>query len=117
MYAHPDDIVKYLSDHPKKPFLLCEYMHDMGNSLGGMQAYMDLIDRFPQYTGGFIWDFIDQAIAITDPVTGQHVLRYGGDFDDRPADYEFSGDGLLFADRTPKPALQEVRCYYGRYDK
>lgn len=117
MYAHPDDIVKYLSDHPKKPFLLCEYMHDMGNSLGGMQAYMDLIDRFPQYAGGFIWDFIDQAIAITDPVTGQHVLRYGGDFDDRPADYEFSGDGLLFADRTPKPALQEVRCYYGRYDK
>ncbi|ERL66026.1 LacL [Schleiferilactobacillus shenzhenensis LY-73] len=117
MYAHPEDIVKYLGNHPKKPFLLCEYMHDMGNSLGGMKAYTDLIDRFPQYAGGFIWDFIDQAIAVTDPVTGQKVHRYGGDFDDRPADYEFSGDGLLFADRTPKPALQEVSYYYGRYDK
>ena len=88
-------------------------MHDMGNSLGGMQSYNDLIDQYPMYQGGFIWDFIDQALLVHDPVTNQEVLRYGGDFDERHSDYEFSGDGLLFADRTPKPAMQEVKYYYG----
>ena len=115
MYTGPEGIAEYLSNAPKKPFILCEYMHDMGNSLGGMQSYMDLLDRFEMYQGGFIWDYMDQAILAEDPVTGREVLRYGGDFDDRPSDYEFSGDGILFADRTPKPALQEVRYYYGKY--
>ncbi|GEP72069.1 glycosyl hydrolase family 2, TIM barrel domain protein [Lentilactobacillus rapi DSM 19907 = JCM 15042] len=115
MYATPKEIVDYLEHDPQKPFILCEYMHDMGNSLGGMKSYMDLIDKYPMYQGGFIWDFIDQAIEVNDEVTGQKVLRYGGDFDDRPADYEFSGDGLMFADRTPKPAMQEVSYYYGQY--
>lgn len=115
MYTGPEGIAGYLSNAPKKPFILCEYMHDMGNSLGGMQSYMDLLDRFEMYQGGFIWDYMDQAILTEDPVTGREVLRYGGDFDDRPSDYEFSGDGILFADRTPKPALQEVRYYYGKY--
>ena len=115
MYTSPEGIAGYLSNAPKKPFILCEYMHDMGNSLGGMQSYMDLLDRFEMYQGGFIWDYMDQAILAEDPVTGREVLRYGGDFDDRPSDYEFSGDGILFADRTPKPALQEVRYYYGKY--
>ena len=50
---------------------------------------------------------------IKDDLTGQDVMRYGGDFDDRPSDYEFSGNGILFADRTEKPAMQEVRYYYG----
>lgn len=115
MYAWPESIAQYLSNNPKKPFILCEYMHDMGNSLGGMKSYMDLLDRFEMYQGGFIWDYMDQAIEVKDPVTGKKVLRYGGDFDDRPSDYEFSGNGILFADRTPKPALQEVRYYYGKY--
>ncbi|GHP13092.1 beta-galactosidase [Lentilactobacillus fungorum] len=114
MYATPKAIVEYLENDPQKPFILCEYMHDMGNSLGGMKSYIDLLKKFPMYQGGFIWDFIDQAIEVNDEVTGQKVLRYGGDFDDRPADYEFSGDGLLFADRTPKPAMQEVKDYYGQ---
>lgn len=115
MYAWPEGIAEYLSNNPKKPFILCEYMHDMGNSMGGMKTYMDLLDRFEMYQGGFIWDYMDQAIEVEDPVTGKKVLRYGGDFDDRPSDYEFSGDGILFADRTPKPAIQEVRYYYGKY--
>lgn len=113
MYARPEDIRAYLTDSPKKPFLLCEYMHDMGNSLGGLGDYIALLDEFENYQGGFIWDFIDQALYVTDSVTGQTVLRYGGDFDDRPSDYEFSGNGLLFADRTEKPAMQEVNYYYG----
>lgn len=115
MYAPPGRICGYLEQHPKKPFILCEYMHDMGNSLGGMKSYMDLLDRYETYQGGFIWDYIDQALWVTDEVTGQKVLRYGGDFDDRPSDYEFSGNGIVFADRTEKPAMQEVRYYYGLY--
>ena len=113
MYAPPGEIREYLEHDPKKPYLLCEYMHDMGNSLGGMDEYIRLIDEYEMYQGGFIWDFIDQAIFVKDSVTGQMVLRYGGDFDDRPSDYEFSGNGIVFADRTEKPAMQEVRYYYG----
>lgn len=116
MYAKPEDIAEYLENEPKKPFILCEYMHDMGNSLGGMKSYMDLLDRFEMYQGGYIWDFIDQALYVQDHVTGRKVLRYGGDFDDRASDYEFSGNGIVFADRTEKPAMQEVRYYYGIYE-
>ena len=116
MYDPPRDIEDYLQNNPTKPFLNCEYMHDMGNSIGGMGSYMALIAKYPMYQGGFIWDYIDQALWVKDDVTGKPALRYGGDFDDRHSDYEFSGDGLLFADRTPKPALQEVRYYYGQYD-
>lgn len=114
MYDSPTAIAKYLSNNPDKPFLNCEYMHDMGNSIGGMQDYDALFDQFEMYQGGFIWDFMDQAIMVTDEVTGKPALRYGGDFDDRHSDYEFSGDGLLFADHTPKPATQEVAYYYGK---
>ncbi|AKP67119.1 glycoside hydrolase family 2 TIM barrel-domain containing protein [Companilactobacillus ginsenosidimutans] len=113
MYEKPENIETYLKNNPKKPFLDCEYMHDMGNSLGGMNSYNDLLDKYPMYQGGFIWDFIDQALLVHDPISNKEVLRYGGDFDERHSDYEFSGDGLLFADRTPKPAMQEVKYYYG----
>ena len=117
MYATPEEVAQYLTDHPKKPFILCEYMHDMGNSLGGLDEYVALLDRFETYAGGFIWDYIDQALFVRDEVTGRDVLRYGGDWDDRPTDYEFSANGIVFADRTEKPAMQEVRYHYGRYDK
>ena len=115
MYAKPQEVEAYLSNNPKKPYILCEFMHDMGNSMGGLGSYMELIDKYEMYQGGFIWDFIDQAIYVTDEITGREVLRYGGDFDDRPADYEFSGNGIVFADRKEKPAMQEVRYYYGLY--
>ena len=115
MYAKPYEIEEYLSNNPKKPYLLCEYMHDMGNSLGGLGSYMKLVDKYDMYQGGFIWDYIDQALLVKDEVTGKEVLRYGGDFDDRPSDYEFSGNGIVFADRSEKPAMQEVRYYYGMY--
>ena len=115
MYAKPEDVEEYLINSPKKPYILCEFMHDMGNSMGGLGSYMKLIDKYDRYHGGFIWDFIDQAIMVKDPVTGKDVLRYGGDFDDKPADYEFSANGIVFADRKEKPAMQEVRYYYGLY--
>ena len=115
MYAKPEDVEEYLNNSPKKPYILCEFMHDMGNSMGGLGSYMKLIDKYDMYHGGFIWDFIDQAIMVKDSVTGKDVLRYGGDFDDKPADYEFSANGIVFADRKEKPAMKEVRYYYGLY--
>ncbi len=115
MYAPPDEVRAWLENDPRKPFLMCEYMHDMGNSLGGMASYMELLDQYEMYQGGFIWDFIDQALYVEDEMTGHPALRYGGDFDDRPSDYAFSGNGIIFADRTEKPAMQEVRYFYGKY--
>ena len=115
MYAKSEDVEEYLNNSPKKPYILCEFMHDMGNSMGGLGSYMKLIDKYDMYHGGFIWDFIDQAIMVKDSVTGKDVLRYGGDFDDKPSDYEFSANGIVFADRKEKPAMQEVRYYYGLY--
>ena len=115
MYAKPEEVEDYLVNSGKKPYILCEFMHDMGNSMGGLGTYMKLIDKYDMYQGGFIWDFIDQALLVKDEVTGREVLRYGGDFEDRPSDYEFSGNGIVFADRKEKPAMQEVRYYYGRY--
>lgn len=115
MYAPPEQVQEYFMKSGKKPFILCEYMHSMGNSLGGLGDYMDLLDQYENFQGGYIWDFIDQALMVKDEVTGREVLRYGGDFDDRPSDYEFSGNGIVFANRIPKPAMQEVRYYYGKY--
>ncbi|WP_028975300.1 glycoside hydrolase family 2 TIM barrel-domain containing protein [Spirochaeta cellobiosiphila] len=112
MYAPPERIEEYLKTDGSKPFILCEYMHCMGNSLGGIKTYDALLDKYPQYQGGYIWDMIDQALLVIDPYTGRKVLKYGGDFDDRPSDYEFSGNGILFADRTEKPCMQEVRYFY-----
>lgn len=85
-------------------------MHAMGNSVGGMHLYTEL-ERYPHYQGGFIWDFIDQALwqQLDD---GTERLTYGGDWDDRPCDYEFAGDGLVFADHSPSPKLQEVKRLY-----
>ncbi len=111
MYAKPWEIREYLESHPKKPFILCEYMHDMGNSLGGMESYVRLADEFDQYQGGFIWDYMDQALRHTDAL-GRSVLGYGGDFADRNTDYNFSGNGIVYADGAEKPAMQDVRYWY-----
>lgn len=110
MYVHADAVEEYLKNDPKKPYLSCEYMHAMGNSVGNMDEYTAL-ERYPHYQGGFIWDFIDQAILARQS-DGTERLCYGGDFGDRPSDYEFSGDGLVFADRRPTPKAQEVKQLY-----
>lgn len=110
MYAKPQEIQEYLESDPKKPYLSCEYMHAMGNSLGGLKLYTDLEREYSMYQGGFIWDLIDQAlIGWRD---GKEVLAYGGDFGDRTSDYEFCGNGIVFADRTISPKAQEVKMLY-----
>ncbi|NRY62237.1 glycoside hydrolase family 2 TIM barrel-domain containing protein [Clostridium beijerinckii] len=111
MYAKAAEIEEYLNDNPKKPYISCEYMHSMGNSTGGMMKYTELEDKYLMYQGGFIWDYGDQALYRKLP-DGKEVLAYGGDFTDRPTDYNFSGNGLIYADRTISPKAQEVKYLY-----
>lgn len=111
MYAKPEEIEEYLSNNPKKPYLSCEYMHAMGNSCGGMKLYTDLEEKYEQYQGGFIWDYIDQSILKTNEY-GEEVFSYGGDFDDRATDYEFCTNGIVYADRKISPKAQEVKHLY-----
>ncbi len=99
----------------RKPFVLCEYSHAMGNSCGGLHLYTDLFKKYDCLQGGFIWDWIDQAI-LTKTVSGVEYLAYGGDFGDVPNDGNFSGNGLLFADRTETPKMAETRACYSQYD-
>ncbi len=110
MYAKPAEIEEYLNSKPEKPYISCEYMHAMGNSLGGMKKYTDL-ERYDQYQGGFIWDYIDQSLVKTD-CDGKEIHGYGGDFGDRPTDYQFCGNGIVYCDRTVSPKAQEVKYLY-----
>lgn len=111
MYTDPKEIKEYLDNKPEKPFLLCEYSHAMGNSVGGIYEYLDLEETYLQYHGGFIWDYIDQCI-LTQSSNGKHYYGYGGDFEDRPTDLHGIANGLLYANRQPKPSLQEVKAIY-----
>ena len=110
MYAHADAIEEYLKNDPQKPYISCEYMHAMGNSCGNMDEYTAL-ERYPKYQGGFIWDFIDQAIYATQP-DGTRSLRYGGDFGDKPTDWQFNTNGIILGDRTQTGKCQEVRYLF-----
>ena len=112
MYTPVEGIKKFLKEHPNKPFICCEYTHAMGNSCGGMHKYTDYTDEEPRYQGGFIWDYVDQSIYKKDRY-GNWFLGYGGDFDDRPSDYEFSGNGIVYGgNRNSSPKMQEVKFNY-----
>lgn len=111
MYAKVYEIEEYLDNNPEKPFILCEYSHAMGNSLGGMHKYIELEDKYPMYQGGFIWDFADQALVRT-ASNGMKYFAVGGDFGDRPNDGYFCGNGLVFADHTETPKMAEVKYLY-----
>ena len=111
MYPSVAAIKEFLSNNREKPFICCEYTHAMGNSCGGMHLYTDLSDEEPRYQGGFIWDYIDQSITQKDRY-GRDYEAFGGDFGDRPCDYNFSGNGITYGDRTPSPKMQEVKFNY-----
>lgn len=111
MYPSVEAIKDYLAQNNEKPFICCEYTHAMGNSCGAMYKYTDLTKTEKRYQGGFIWDYIDQALE-TENVFGEKYLGYGGDFGERPCDYEFSGDGICYADRTDSPKMASVKYNY-----
>ncbi len=112
MYPSVIDIKAFLAEHRDKPFICCEYTHAMGNSCGAMHKYTDLTDTEPLYQGGFIWDYIDQSIFKKDRY-GNEFQAYGGDFGDRPTDYNFSGNGIVYGgDRKPSPKMSYVKFNY-----
>ena len=113
MYAHPDNIKEFLKENRKKPYICCEYAHAMGNSTGALDKYIKLTEEEPLYQGGFIWDFVDQVLEHK-ALNGEKFYAYGGDFYDRPTDYDFSANGIVFADRTLSPKMKQVKyCYQG----
>lgn len=94
-----------------KPFMMNEYAHAMGNSLGNFQDYWDVIYQYPQLTGGFVWDWVDQSLIDT-LSDGRIAHKYGGDFGDRPNDGNFMINGLVSSDRRKNPHYEELRKVY-----
>ncbi len=112
MYPSAESIKTFLETNRTKPFICCEYLHAMGNSCGAMEKYTRLSDTEPLYQGGFIWDYVDQSLTKKDRY-GKEFQAYGGDFDDRPTDWNFSGDGIVYGDnREPSPKMQTVKYNY-----
>ncbi|CAI1833532.1 beta-galactosidase [Serratia proteamaculans] len=91
-----------------RPLILCEYAHAMGNSFGGFDRYWQAFRQHPRLQGGFVWDWVDQALTRRDENGDEH-WAYGGDFGDTPNDRQFCLNGLVFPDRTPHPALFEAQ--------
>lgn len=112
MYWSAESIRAALEKDASRPAISCEYGHAMGSSFGGQDAYIRLADQVPAYQGGFIWDYIDQAITTKDRY-GLKFQGYGGDFGDRPHDGDFSGNGIVDSlRRAPTPKMQEVKYLY-----
>jgi len=118
MYTPVAKIKEYLAEHRERPFILCEYTHAMGNSNGAMHWYTEYAYEEPLYQGGFIWDYIDQSIRTKDRY-GNTTYAYGGDFDDRPCDYNFCGNGIAYrcVERREElaGAVAEMKACKGAY--
>ena len=110
MYTRPWQIEEYAKNNPKKPHIMCEYTHSMGNSNGNLDAYYKLFRTYDVLQGGFVWDFKDQAILKKEGDIS--YLAYGGDFGDFPNDYDFSGNGLVFANGEVTPKFYEIKYWY-----
>ena len=116
MYYGYDDCEKYCQSGNPRPLIQCEYNHTMGNSGGGFAEYWDLVRKYPNYQGGFIWDFADQGLRGKSKVTGRQIWMYGGDDGRYPAtDHNFNCNGVLQPDRYPNPHAYEIQHYYQDY--
>lgn len=114
MYGYHRGVELYGQDSTKtRPYILCEYAHAMGNSVGGLADYWELFEAVPKLQGGCIWDWVDQGFIEVDS-TGRRYFAYGGDFGGEgvPSDNSFLLNGLVSADRTPHPAMAEVKKVY-----
>lgn len=113
MYARIHQLEEYAKTNPAKPLILCEYAHAMGNSVGNLQEYWDVIERYDVLQGGYIWDWVDQGL-LTQNDSGEPFWAYGGDLggQDMQNDANFCLNGLVFPDRTPHPHLWEVKKVY-----
>ncbi|WP_439183344.1 glycoside hydrolase family 2 TIM barrel-domain containing protein [Carboxylicivirga taeanensis] len=95
----------------KRPVVMCEYAHAMGNSLGHLKEFWDIVYQYPIISGGFIWDWIDQGIRAEDE-DGTVYWKYGGDFGDQPNLGNFCLNGIVNPDRSVKPQLQECKYVF-----
>lgn len=111
MYPSFDKLLEYSSKKQNRPLIMCEYAHAMGNSVGNLKDYWDLIKSNPYLHGGCIWDWVDQGIEKMDE-NGIKFWAYGGDFQDEPNDGNFCCNGVVLPDRTPEPELMEVKKIY-----
>ena len=109
MYANLEEL-EFIARSPyvNRPIMECEFAHAMGNSLGNFQEYWDLMHKYPNLIGGFVWDWIDQGVLKKDE-NGKEFFAYGGDFGDTPNDNNFCMNGIIASDRTPKPQTYEVK--------
>ena len=108
MYTEVQHLVGWATrHHPDRPLILCEYIHAMNNSCGGLDDYWTAIRTLPGLQGGFVWDWVDQAL-VQQLDDGTERLAYGGDFGDEPNDGAFCLNGLVSADRRPHPSLLEL---------
>jgi len=116
MYYPYDQCREYLENNPPKPLIQCEYAHAMGNSMGGLKEYWDMIRKYPAYQGGFIWDFVDQAQrwpADPQETGSDHIFIFGGEFNDvDPSDNSFCCNGIIASDRSLHPHAHEVAYLY-----
>ena len=111
MYPMPWDLEKSMQEHPEKPWMLCEFSHAMGNSVGGNYRYMELMDKYPCFFGVFVWDFVDQGVRKT-LEDGTSFIAYGGESGEFTHDGTFCANGLVFADRELTPAIKEIKRLY-----
>jgi beta-galactosidase len=113
MYPSIEELEQYAKTKPARPLIMCEYAHSMGNSTGNLQDYWDVIEKYPALQGGCIWDWVDQGFAKKNE-KGELFWAYGGDYGPpgTPSDANFCCNGLVAPDRTPHPALWEVKKVY-----
>jgi beta-galactosidase len=113
MYPLFKNVEKYALSKPNKPLIMCEYAHAMGNSTGNFQDWWNLIEKYDALQGGFIWDWVDQALEKKSE-SGEMYWAYGGDFgpENSPSLGNFCLNGIVFPDRSPQPALYEVKKVY-----
>ncbi|MFY0652418.1 MAG: DUF4981 domain-containing protein [Cyclobacteriaceae bacterium] len=113
MYERIPQMIKYAENDPKRPYVQCEYAHAMGNSVGNLQDYWDVIEKYDVLQGGFIWDWVDQGIITTNS-KGEEFYAYGGDLGGQylQNDGNFCLNGLVNPDRSPHPSIYEVKKVY-----
>lgn len=108
MYPSPDKVIWMLKKDKTRPVILCEYAHAMGNSSGNFKEYWDIFRSEPRAQGGYIWDWVDQGLIKSDVKYG-NVWSYGGDFGDTINSNNFCLNGIVFPDRSPKPAMKTIK--------
>lgn len=112
MYTSPEDMRRFLEKEDKRPFVLCEYCHAMGNGPGDLEEYRNTFYSSERFCGGFVWEWCDHSVPLGTTADGRVKYGYGGDFGERHNDGNFCMDGLVYPDRTPHTGLLELKQVY-----